>query len=86
MVEQSVVVQKESGLHARPAASFVQMANKFQAEIQILKGDKSANAKSILGLLSLAVTKNTAVTLRCEGADEQAALESLSAYLNSPEE
>lgn len=77
MVEKKVVVQLETGLHARPAALFVQEANKFSSEIFVIKGNKKVNAKSIMGIMSLAVSRGTEITITAEGADEEEALEKL---------
>ncbi len=52
-VEATLILANKSGLHARPASIFVQLAKKFQSEIKIRKGEKEANAKSILSVLSL---------------------------------
>lgn len=77
MVEKKVVVQLQTGLHARPAARFVQEANKFSAEIYILKESKKVNAKSIMGVMSLAVSRNTEITIQAEGPDAEQAVEVL---------
>ena len=53
MVERNVIVRLETGLHARPAARFVQEANQYQSDIYIVKGNKKVNAKSIMGVMSL---------------------------------
>ena len=49
MIEKEVILQNKSGLHARPAAIFVQVANKFESEIKIIKDDQEVNGKSIMG-------------------------------------
>lgn len=77
MIEKQVVVQLQTGLHARPAARFVQEANKFSAEIYILKENKKVNAKSIMGVMSLAVSRNTEITIQAEGPDAEKAVEVL---------
>lgn len=77
MVERKVVVRLQTGLHARPAAHFVQEANKFSAEIYILKENKKVNAKSIMGVMSLAVSRNTEITIQAEGPDAEKAVEVL---------
>lgn len=84
MVEKTVVVQLESGLQARPAAQFVQEANRFTADIFLKKDDKKINAKSIMGLMSLAITKGETITLIADGPDEEEALNELSSYITSP--
>lgn len=77
MVERNVIVRLETGLHARPAARFVQKANQYQADIYIVKGNKKVNAKSIMGVMSLAVARGTEITIVAEGKDEQKAVEAL---------
>lgn len=77
MVEQNVVVRLETGLHARPAARFVQEANQYQSDIYIVKGNKKVNAKSIMGVMSLAVSQGTEITIIADGSDEEKAVEAL---------
>ena len=81
MVQQKVEVLLKTGLQARPAALFVQEANRFQSDIFLEKGDKKVNAKSIMGLMSLAVSSGSEVTLIADGSDEQDALAALTAYV-----
>lgn len=85
MTRQPVVVRLKTGLHARPAALFVQEANKFSSEIFVEKDGKKVNAKSIMGIMSLAISSGTEVTISAEGADEQQAVSTL-ALLVSKEE
>lgn len=59
MIERKITVASEHGLHARPAAIFVQAATEAGVPVTIAKGDKSVNAASILGVLSLGVSKET---------------------------
>ena len=81
MVESAVTVALRSGLHARPAAAFVKLANQFKSDIYLRKQGRTANAKSILGILSLATTKGTEVVLIAEGDDEQEAITELIDFL-----
>ena len=85
MVQQKVEVLLKTGLQARPAALFVQEANRFQSDIFLEKGDKKVNAKSIMGLMSLAVSSGSEVTLIADGSDEQDALDALTAYVQEKE-
>ncbi|MFA8437342.1 HPr family phosphocarrier protein [Pueribacillus sp. YX66] len=82
MVESSVVIKLKSGLQARPAALFVQEANKFHSEIFLTKDGKKVNAKSIMGIMSLALASGTEVILEADGNDEQEALEALTAFIS----
>ncbi|ADP33974.1 HPr family phosphocarrier protein [Bacillus atrophaeus] len=81
MVQQKVEVRLKTGLQARPAALFVQEANRYTSDVFLEKDGKKVNAKSIMGLMSLAVSTGTEVTLIAEGEDEQEALEKLTAYV-----
>ncbi|MBO9129922.1 HPr family phosphocarrier protein [Bacillus sp. 165] len=81
MVQKQVEVMLRTGLQARPAALFVQEANRFQSDVFIERDGKKVNAKSIMGLMSLAVGANATVTIITEGADEQEALEVLTKYV-----
>lgn len=77
MVEEIVEITNPTGLHARPAALFVQTAAKFSSHIWIIKNDKRVNAKSIMGLMSLAVSRGTKITVGAEGDDEESAVKEL---------
>ena len=68
-VEVPVRVLDDLGLHARPAAKLAQAALQFEADIKLLTEDASADAKSILDILSLSATKGTHMTIRCTGPD-----------------
>ena len=83
MVSKEIVVQNQVGLHARPATFFIQKANEFSASIWISKDSRKVNAKSLLGVLSLGITRGTAVTLTADGTDEEAAIEGLIALVES---
>lgn len=66
MVEKQVEVRLKTGLQARPAALFVQEANRFSADIYIEKDGKEVNAKSIMGLMSLAIHSGAVITILCK--------------------
>ena len=77
MPEVKFEIKNEVGLHARPAALFVQAANKFQSIITVKNGDLSANAKSILHILTLGAGQGTMITVIAEGEDADQALKAL---------
>ncbi|MGB7604561.1 MAG: HPr family phosphocarrier protein [Lutisporaceae bacterium] len=79
MVKQTIVVQNETGLHARPAARFVQLASKFKSEISVLKVEEGEriNAKSIMGIMSGGISQGTLISIEAEGEDEDEAVASL---------
>ncbi len=83
VVEKSVEVLLETGLQARPAAQFVQEANRFTADLFLEKEGKKINAKSIMGLMSLAITKGETITLIADGPDEEAAINELVSFITS---
>ncbi|OKL36275.1 HPr family phosphocarrier protein [Domibacillus mangrovi] len=85
MVEKKVSVQLKSGLQARPAALFVQEANRFSAEIFLEKDEKKINAKSIMGIMSLALGRGATVTISAEGREEEIAVETLAALVEREE-
>ncbi len=72
-------VVNELGLHARAAAALVQVANGFESTIHLAREGDEVNAKSIMGVLTLAAAKGTEVVVRCEGSDEAAALAAVGA-------
>lgn len=81
MVEKQVTVHLKTGLQARPAAQFVQKASSFSSEIYIIERDKKVNVKSIMGLMSLAISSGSTITLAADGSDEEQALQSLEEFL-----
>jgi catabolite repression HPr-like protein len=85
MVEKQVEVQLKSGLQARQAALFVQEANRYNSDVYLEKEDKKVNAKSIMGIMSLAISKGTAVIISADGNDEQIAVEALAGLVEREE-
>ena len=83
MFRYEAVIIYQGGLHARPATFFIQKANEFKSSIWIEKDERRVNAKSLLGVLSLGIVKGTTVTLVADGADEQEAIDTLTALINS---
>ncbi len=83
MIERRVQVKLKLGLQARQAALFVQEANRFSAEIFLEKDEKKVNAKSIMGVMSLAVAKGTEVTLSSEGNDAEQAVTALATIIEN---
>lgn len=83
MVEKQIVVNRKAGLQARPAALFVQEANRFSSDVFIIKDTKKVNAKSIMGLMSLAISHGTELTLQTDGRDEEEALDVLASFIEN---
>ena len=70
------------GLHARAAAKLIQCANRFSSQIELHCNDKTGDAKSILGLMTLAAYQGTVVTITASGEDETAAIEAITALID----
>ena len=83
MISREVVVQNQVGLHARPATFFIQKANEFKSSIWVKKGERKENAKSLLGVLSLGISKGTEITIIADGVDEEIAIEAMVKLINS---
>ncbi len=83
MISREIIVQNEVGLHARPATFFIQKANEFKSLITIARDERKVNAKSLLGVLSLGITRGTSVLLTADGPDENEALDELEALIMS---
>jgi catabolite repression HPr-like protein len=81
MVEKQIEVRLKTGLQARPAALFVQEANRFSSDIYLEKDGKKVNAKSIMGLMSLAISAGSVIKLIADGPDENEAIEKLADYV-----
>jgi phosphocarrier protein len=81
MIKREVMITNRLGLHARAAAKLVQLANQFQAQVFISTDRMSANAKSILGVLTLAASRDTPMVLEVEGPDEVEAMEKIVALI-----
>lgn len=83
MLSKTVVVQNQVGLHARPATFFIQKSNEFKSSIWVEKDDRRVNAKSLLGVLSLGITKGMEITIITDGTDEKEAIEALVSLVES---
>ncbi len=85
MPEITVTVRNPHGLHARPAALFVQRAAACEGAVEVVAGDKSGDAKSILSIMGMGIEKGTSVLLRAEGGNAEAVLQSLREILENAE-
>ena len=80
---ENVTITNSVGLHARPATFFIQKANEFKSSIWIVKEERKVNAKSLLGVLSLGITKGTQIDIVAEGVDEAEAVNALEALIET---
>jgi len=84
-IEKEITILNSQGLHARPAAMFVQIAAKFDSKITVKKGNEAVNGKSIMGILMLGAQCQNKVTLIVEGSDAEAAMKDLEDFLSKNE-
>jgi len=85
VAERETTVGPEAGLHARPAAQFVKTAKGFSSEIVVIKGEKQANAKSSLKIMTLGAKKGDTIVIRAEGDDAEEAVEALAELISADE-
>ncbi|MBN2097628.1 MAG: HPr family phosphocarrier protein [Candidatus Omnitrophica bacterium] len=83
LVKKKLVVRNKLGLHARPAALFVQIANKYDADISVKKGRQLVNGKSIMGIMMLAATRGSKICIIAKGDDAQEAIADLERLIGS---
>lgn len=77
MKKAEVTIKNRAGLHARPSSLFVQVANKYDSDVNVIFEDETINGKSIMGLMLLAAEKGRVLTLECDGEDEDEMLAEL---------
>lgn len=82
MLKEKVIIKLKGGLHARAAAKFVKEANKYKCDVFIGKDDNRINAKSIMGIMSLVINKESEIEIITDGKDEKEALENLKNYVS----
>ncbi|MBF8983347.1 HPr family phosphocarrier protein [Lutibacter sp. B2] len=77
VIQRAFTIKNKLGLHARPAALFVQLTNKFSSEIFIQKDTKIINAKSIMGIMALGIARGEVITVKINGLDEEQAMKEI---------
>jgi phosphocarrier protein len=83
MTSQNVTVVNRLGMHARAAAKFVHLATRFQAQIRVARDARQMDGKSIMGILLLAAAYGSTITITADGADEESAIQALTALVAS---
>ena len=83
MLSKEITLVNSVGLHARPATFFIQKANSYRCSVWIENNSRRANAKSLLGVLSMGIVKGMTITLIADGSDEEEALNGLCNFLSS---
>ena len=86
IIKKKLIVKNKQGLHARPAAIFVQIANKFNSRITVKRDDEEVNGKSIMGILMLGAEKDSVIVLEADGPDAELAMAELEKIIVSEEE
>ena len=86
LVKKELMVKNRQGLHARPAALFVQVANKFDSRITVRRNEEEVNGKSLMGILMLGAEKGSVIIIEAEGMDAEAAILELEKIISSEEE
>ncbi len=84
MYSKTAAVKNQVGLHARPATFFIQKANEYKSNIWVEKDERRVNAKSLLGVLSMGITRDMEITIIASGNDEVEAVEALTELITSP--
>lgn len=82
MQTESLTILNKLGLHARASAKLTKLAGSFESEVWLIRNDRRVNAKSIMGVMTLAASKGTVVELEISGSDEVQAMEALKALIN----
>jgi phosphocarrier protein len=82
MIRASVTISNKLGLHARASAKFTKLAGTFRSDVFMARGERSVNAKSIMGVMMLAAGLGSVVQIEVSGEDEQSAMDSLLALIN----
>ncbi len=86
LIKKKIKIKNPQGLHARPASTFVRIANKYESDIAVKKGSEKVNGKSIMGLLMLAASEGSIVEIEVSGSDAQEAVQELESFLLSDKE
>lgn len=77
MRKEKVILQNETGLHARPAGELAKIASAFKCDINLNVNGRTISAKSILGIMSLGIKASTEIEIECNGEDENEAMEAI---------
>jgi phosphocarrier protein len=86
VIRKKITVKNKQGLHARPAALFVQVANRFDARITVKREEEEVNGKSIMGILMLGAERGSEILIEAEGEDAELAIIELEKLVTSEED
>ena len=82
MSKKEIVIQLSNGLEARPVAMLVQVASQFDSEIHVISAQRTVNAKSIMGMMTLGLAAGEKIIVTAEGSDEEKAVSEIEKYLS----
>jgi phosphocarrier protein HPr len=82
-IVKDIKIENKLGIHARPAARFVQLSSRFSSDIILKRGEEEVNGKSIMGVLMLAAPQGSTVTVIARGGDAEKAMEEIEALIKS---
>lgn len=83
MIDKTFIIKNKLGLHARPAAMFVQLTTRFSSSVKVIKGDQQVDGKSIMGLMMLAAEKGSKLKIIIDGNDENQLLREIEDLFDS---
>jgi len=86
IIKKRIKIRNPQGLHARPASTFVKIANRFESDVTVRKGSEAVNGKSIMGLMTLAANQGSSLELEINGPDAEQAMAQLEQFLVSDTE
>ena len=86
LIKRKIKIKNPQGLNARPASTFVRIANKYESDITVIKGSEKVNGKSIMGLLMLAASEGSVIEMEVSGPDAEAAIQELESFLLTDKE
>ena len=86
LIQRSLTIRNQQGLHARPASLFVKIACKYESDVKVRKGDETVDGKSIMGLMTLAANQGSIIEVEVSGPDAAQAIDELEKFLMSDEE
>jgi phosphocarrier protein HPr len=86
MIEKNITIVNNTGIHARPASQLVKLINTFKSDVKIVNENKTANAKSIINIMSMGLIQGSEITVRIDGEDEKAAMEGIENFISNLKE
>ena len=81
-----IIIKNPTGLHARPASQLVMKCKAFESEITLIRGEQSANAKSIMSIMAMAIMGGDKIQITADGSDAEAAIETIATFLETIED